>query len=29
MLNHQIGGKQKYNSIDIGYDESNFDSAIN
>ena len=28
-MHHQMGGKQKYNSIDIGYDESNFDSAIN
>ena len=24
-----MGGQPKYNSIDIGYDESNFDSALN
>jgi deoxyribodipyrimidine photolyase-like uncharacterized protein len=23
---HQMGGKQKYNSIDIAYDESNFEN---
>ena len=26
---HQMGGKQKYNSIDIAYDENNFENIKN
>ena len=30
MNTHHVQGQgHKYNSIDIGYDESNFDSALN
>lgn len=29
MGGHQMGGKQKYNSIDIAYDENNFVDNFN
>lgn len=29
MASMNINGQHKYNSIDIGYDETNFDSALN